>query len=151
MALHLPWNDATNHHSATFLNAQTLFKQVEIDHVAKRNSCYVSAVNRLCAEEEIQLTLSASPCPRLILMSFPLCYCMWESVSKKIYKWCLHQTTTSMITSPVGLLNKRSGGRMSRFVPVSFTSYLPYFSPLSRCLLFLSGKLEPLVINVFDH
>lgn len=67
------------------LNATNTFEQVEIDHVAKRNSCCVWAVNHPHAEEGMQLTLSASLCPRLILMLGPLCYCMWEESISKNY------------------------------------------------------------------
>lgn len=53
-------NDATNHHSDTCLNAQTPREQVEIDHVAERDSCRVSAVNRACAGEGTRRTPGAS-------------------------------------------------------------------------------------------
>lgn len=94
------------------------FEQVEIDHVAKRNSCRVSAVNHPRAGEETQMTSSAGPCSRLILTSSPLRYCMWEeSVSERDV--CLHQTAALRCTcSP---MEWKWDEETSRFVPVPFT------------------------------
>lgn len=66
VALHLLWNDATNHHSATCLYTHSHQKQVEIDHVAKRNSCCVSALYHPPADDGTQMTPSGGPHSRLI-------------------------------------------------------------------------------------
>lgn len=75
VALRLLWNDATNHRSAMCLNAQTHPKQVEIDHVAKRNSCCVWAVKRWRGNTD-DIECQSTPILLIFSLGHYVCVCM---------------------------------------------------------------------------